>query len=705
MKPEFGDVTLSMNNINSMKNMNNYIKSKDATNVPNGSKKKGTLNSSVNLYTCVKMLHEIVTECLKSKVEVTTENLINYVKTYQLSINGSVDGCSVDSAAFVCGIVDDIINKIGNNVNTELGDDGNTKNNDANIDENVVSDTKRKLDENAECVDGSSVFGSGCTSDFVDVIKNEMQNNVNPEIGDSGNNTKYTSDADIDKNVVSVTKRKLDEDDETVDQPTRSKQKTFDIREKYLRVFNALFVALERENMVISFPREHLRYFLATYTKVATLSNFKSTNKLDDASEIGNDVSAASVSVVASTATTVTSQNNSSNPLKKNKTKTTLSNGSILIEYLKSPSNFQMSLARCDNSDADALRFVINIGFSLPSYIYKPTRINLKHQVTTDKVFETRPNCYKVALNNCKHHIICITRDVLLVWDGTHFTVPPYAVEKELPISAIYGLFNSKDIYVLEVLVGLNKLRAVDILYTNPANESILDQPYLFRLEVIKEKLSENGKWDMTTVEGDNYVNSCLQIPNEMRRNAITCRHLFMKPGQTVAAIGLDRQNVLIAYRRTDGHLEYKTKITNNGPASAFLLNEPMKRITIGKNEVIIKDSFGNTVIIYELPQNLEIFLFQHYVTVEFRENSKLGAHIFDGNVSDVTEFKLPVLKDSNTAKGLNQEKLIERTLHDSRNFHIVMKMLCELPDEKKEELRRHLKTSEKINDIEMNYK
>lgn len=478
-----------------------------------------------------------------------------------------------------------------------------------------------------------------------------------------------------------------------------------------MKVFNALFVTFELENMVTSFPREHLRYFLATYNKVTTLSSFRNAKKQEDISKYGKCIASGSLATSETTQSKTTQiivqTNNTVQNVsaKKAKTKTILSNGSILIEYLKSPSNFQMSLARCDNTDADALRFVINLGFSLPSYIYKPTRIDLKHQIIMDKVYETRKGHYKVALNTYKHHIVCITPDVLLVWDGTHLTVPAYSVEKEIPVSAIYGIADSVDVYVLEIFVGVNKLLAIDVLYTNPANEYIVKQPYLSRLETIEQKLSINPKWGVVTVEKDDNVISCLQIPYEIQEHSNTLRYMFIRPGQTVAAVGLDRQNVLIAYRRNDGHLEYKAKIPNNGAASAFLLNEPMKRLNTVDGTIAIKDNFGTYVNVFELPQNTDILVFKHYITVEFKDNVKLGAHIFDGSVSHVSEFKLPILKDSSNSKVINQEKLLERSLYDTKNFHIVCRLLNDLPDDKKEELIRKLKTSEKINDIEMNYK
>ncbi|KAE9522047.1 hypothetical protein AGLY_017567 [Aphis glycines] len=363
-----------------------------------------------------------------------------------------------------------------------------------------------------------------------------------------------------------------------------------------------------------------------------------------------------------------------------------------------------MSLARCDNSDADALRFVIDLGFTLPARIYKPTRINLKDQFVTDKLLETRPDCWRVAVNGCKHHVVCVTRDVLLVWDGTHFVVPSPAVEKEIPASALYGIFTDPG----EVGGG-----------------GVLGKPYRERLDHLRRKFSEvNNRWDVATIESDDYSNSCLQIPNHIgRRNAVTVRYVYVKPGQTVAAVGLDRQNVLLAYRRPDGDLEYKTKTANNGSASAFLLNEPVRRLTAADGAaafLTIKDGRGggggggrHALKLYDLPITTNddgvttTLLFKHYAAVEFRENSKLGAHVFDGGVSDVSEFKLPLYKDGNGSKGggTSQEKLIEKALQDSKNFPMIMKLLQTLPDNKKEEVCRSLKSSDKITDLQLNYK
>jgi len=298
---------------------------------------------------------------------------------------------------------------------------------------------------------------------------------------------------------------------------------------------------------------------------------------------------------------------------------------------------------------------------------------------------------------------VCVTRDVLLVWDGTHFVVPTQVLEKEISASAIYGLIlNRQDVLVMEILVGSNKLRAVDILYTNPTYyENCVNVSYENRLSALRQILEKNSKWECVTLENSNCIQSCLQIPDIYSLNTINQRYIFIKPGHTVAAVGLDRQNVLIAYRRHDGSLEYKTKISNNGPASAFLLNEPMRRFD--PDDVTVRDSTGNKLFVHNMPNNSDIKMFKYYATVEFRDNSKLGSHIFDGEVSDVSEYKLPLFRDP--AKGVNATKVFEKQVTDERLFPQLIKILMKMSEEKRAQLSKCLQPSERITDIDLEYK
>lgn len=173
------------------------------------------------------------------------------------------------------------------------------------------------------------------------------------------------------------------------------------------------------------FSREHLRYFLVTYSKFIALEDFKFTNKHD------NDESS----------------------VKRNKSKNVLHNGSILLEYVKSPAAFQNNLSRCNNTDADALRHITGTGITLPNKIYKPLLFTINDQIVLKKTNDAHNGYVKVMFNGTKYYIICFTENILLVWDGVQFTIPAISVEKDITATLLYDTCKSKGLYVLQTAV------------------------------------------------------------------------------------------------------------------------------------------------------------------------------------------------------------------------------------------------------------
>lgn len=121
-------------------------------------------------------------------------------------------------------------------------------------------------------------------------------------------------------------------------------------------------------------------------------------------------------------------------------------------------------------------------------------------------------------------------------------------------------------------------------------------------------------------IEDENYINSNVQVPDVCDFEKGANRYIFTKPGQLVAAVGMDKQNILIAYKRLDDDCdpEYKLKVLNSGPASAVLLAQPMCYIDKNENSdfVSMQDPRKNNIKLYELPFSNDIKIFKHYVPV-----------------------------------------------------------------------------------------
>lgn len=600
------------------------------------SKKRGTLNSNLNLYTFIKLLEETTRDCERECIEIVPENLTKFVQRYRLNINKlkTADTKHRESTPFVASDDDAEEIVVTASVDTIL--------------DKCIEDTKTIVDVVADSADNNDAGTSSTTSIHVN---NDDDDNEN--------------------------KRKLEERDDYEALSTENgvcKKQKRDLSNLYLKVYNCLFVALERENMTVSFSREHLRYFLATYQKFITLDDFKYTNK----------------------------QNNNESVIKKNKSKNMLHNGGILLEYVKSPTAFQNNLSRCNNNDADALRYITNNGINLPENIYKPLLLTINDQIVVNKSNDVYEDYVKLMFNGTKHHVICVTENILLIWDGVQFTIPTVYVERDITATLLYGTCKSNELYVLQTFVCSNKLKIADVLYVDsPTNEFTPNLTYVERHRLFN-KIFKN--WDVAKIESESYNNSNIQIPNIVDCTKTMNRYVFIKPGQIVAAIGIDKQNVLIAFKRTnsDDDLEFKIKVPNCGAASVVLLTQPMRFMnkSIDGQHVRIRDLNNRFVNVHEVPFNSDIRIFKKYVPVELRDSNKLGSYMI-GPIDDVTEFK-----QQNVQKNQIMVRMFDKIINDPRHLQEFMTYFVKnVNDSTKERFCSGIKIPDRINDSELNFK
>lgn len=597
------------------------------------SKKRGTLNSSVNLYTFVKLLEETVRECERDDIEIIPENLIRFVRKYQLNVNKfkETGGYKPSEKNFAKPV--------------SLSDNDEDDINDIVVVNNVDTNNIDEIERSDE---------SDLQSNVIEVKGIKRKNSIN--------------DDGVDEN---------DGGDLKLQSRTVKKQKS-DSGRLYLNVFNCLFVALERENINVTFSREHLRYFLATYHKLVSLDDFKYINKRN----CGDDAAT----------------------MKKNKSKNILHNGSILLEYVKSPATFQNNLSRCNVDDADALRYAINVGMTLPENIYKPLSLPVNDQIVINKTNDFHEGYVKLMFNGTKHYVICFTENVLLIWDGTQFTIPSVHAEKDITATLLYDTCKENDLYILQTVVCGNRLKIADVIYastpSSPTDLFVSGLAYVERQRLFK-KLFKN--WDIVKIENDNYGNSNIQVPDVYYCDKAANRYVFTKPGQIVAAVGVDKQNVLIAFKRTDDDdLEFKIKILNSGPASVILLAQPMRFMSKDRDDkfVRIRDPNGNNVKLYELPYNNEVRIFKKYVPVELRDGTKLGSYMI-GQIDDVTEYR-----QQNLQKGNNMAKLFEKIINDPKHLQDFMSFFDKnVNDSAKERFCNVIKVSDRITNVDLNFK
>lgn len=606
-----------------------------SSNTLKDSKKRGTLNSSVNLYTFVKLLEETAHDCQQKSIEIIPENLTKFVQRYRLNVNKFKDSALVDDVKKFqeskvrestpsLMVSDDDVEDVLNNVDTVIVED-----------ENIA-----------------------------DIIPKDEVTLNDDSVATGGIKRKHEAIDETTSSVVVVKSESIG---------TLTKKQKQDLSKLYLKVFNCLFVALERENITISFSREHLRYFLATYQKFITLDDFKYTNK----------------------------QNNDESTVKKNKSKNILHNGSILLEYVKSPAAFQNNLSRCNNNDVDALRYITSNGIILPENIYKPLLLTINDQIVINKTNDSYEGYVKLMFNGTKHYIICFTENILLIWDGVQFVIPTLHVERDITATLLYDSCKSNELYILQTFVCCNKLKIADVLYAKSLiNNFSPNLKYTERQQLFK-KIFKN--WDVAKIENECYGNSNVQIPNILDGTKTTNRYVFTKPGQTVAAVGMDKQNVLIAFKRTtDDDLEFKLKVLNCGPASTVLLTQPMRFMdkNVDESSVCIRDQNDRFVKIHELPFNSDFKIFKNYISVELRDGNKLGAYVV-GPIDDVTEYK-----QQNVQKNQAMARMFEKIINDPKHLQEFMTYFEKnVNDSAKERFCSVIKISERITDSELNFK
>lgn len=425
-----------------------------------------------------------------------------------------------------------------------------------------------------------------------------------------------------------------------------------------ISVVNNLFIALERANASLHFSREYLKYFLATYQRSVTVSNFVDTNRLKNGPNGGGAA-------------------------KKQKSTSRLQNGAILLEYAKSPYMFASNLSRCDPTDVEALRFIVETGISVSPKIYRNIVWRLDDvQYNVDKIDTQRPDHVRVPIMNFKRAALLIGESVILLYDGTQFVLPTSNIERDITATMIASArLKRNEHIVLDVLLS-NKLRVIDIIKTNKYNFAI-PEDYEGRLKLIADTFQ-----GIKTVTLDETFDGSYLQKSKFSHDAPV--YIYYKPNHTLAAVGMRNNTVWLAYQDDNGNLVYRLNTVNSGPASLVLgvaalqtaqscesgsctevePQSPTPTISLADDE-----SNSRNVRILGLENESDVHLFSRAIRVELKDGNTLGS-LSANPVTNLREYKPPTAsKDANGATVASIDNLTA-IFNDPNNFGNILKAL-----------------------------
>lgn len=439
----------------------------------------------------------------------------------------------------------------------------------------------------------------------------------------------------------------------------------------YLNLMEILCPYLETQNFNLMFPREMFKFYLATYRKFLNPEDFGDTNNI-----IKDRRSAISGSGTSSA--------------KANTNSTTLTHGSIILEFCKSTESFIANLSRSESSDVEALKFIMEKGIALPSRTYELIHgvvqafrnVPLAKEIT-DKEFVDRSETHKViSISSYKRIFVLLTSSIVMQWDGHQFVTVTGNIEKFFNASVLVSLakhaeFQRCDYMILEVLI-LNKIKICDLVALRLRNETQeLPESYDKRLDVVRKFLPSCKLVEFQTVNKDQNDHSYIQKP----KMGTGPTYVYLRSNITAAAVGYTNKHVLLAFRNGDD-LVYKTKVALCTPVFYTLATAPEAKLrthdpifdsikaTTTATTTVSNDSSSQLqqqqqnedafillkdkkVAIKELPSQNDIpyTLYREVIPVECREFNKItGLSVRD--ISPLSEYKpIQTVKNNQVAE------------------------------------------------------
>lgn len=421
-----------------------------------------------------------------------------------------------------------------------------------------------------------------------------------------------------------------------------------------LLLVNSLAIALEQKNVSILFSLSHLKTLMSTHVHFLHDYHFAHVNNDGKGMIISN--ATKDDSVKTSTDNRITGESkkqtiavngtlNSSNRRLKNQTK--LSNGAILIEYVKNYNNLAVSISKASRNDIEGL------------YYIRANKMNLNHSliniVTSTMPFKIEESRERVILDDyvlinvtqMKHLFLNVNSYMCSVWEDDKFILLPPSLEREITSEVLNDIKLGQYTALIEVSIGHGQRILIDVVVTNHESlKKILTKPYEDRIQ--EYRLFFGPKWTVpqrieTVMDSHN---AYVQIPrhnlqyadSEDTEKAHTTRYYHNKPMHTVCAFGLCGNDVLIAYHRNDSEYEYKLSVPNNTNLNLMFMATSFNSLKSAykcNSDVCYKDD----IVTYANDSNFKIFELNQIITIENKNSIKLFKKPIRVTICDITKL------------------------------------------------------------------
>lgn len=336
---------------------------------------------------------------------------------------------------------------------------------------------------------------------------------------------------------------------------------------------NAMYQQLDKTNVLLAFPRDAFKLFLAYYKPFIGIDDFCETGKLPDRRS-----------------------NHKSNAL--------LGNGSFLLEFLVKGCDF--TLSRVDPDDLEAIKMCLNHELTLPAGLalnaerslpadatvrYHTTSLATRYLADAEVTF--RADHLSVAINNSKLMYLLVTCDLVMIYDAPSgmFIPPALNVDRKIPYTVRTALRHNEYL-LLEVVFVSNRMRIVDVIVSNVSRrpeDRVTPHAEATRACTLVPMPAEYGRRleILTALLPTATVATPLDSPTEQQPQSGQVNYL-QKPrvgsnlegfifyrAQTAAVVGTYNKMALYAYRDDESkqlHLQDEFKTLVSGPTSLPIL-------------------------------------------------------------------------------------------------------------------------------------
>lgn len=504
-----------------------------------------------------------------------------------------------------------------------------------------------------------------------------------------------------------------------------------------------LIVALEAKQVTFMFPKEMLKYFLATANRFIIPVDFANTGFISNASGSNNNSSSTTTTATSSGSTnSTTSKSSRSAAVSAKKSKNSrnsatssssstsrnagsggggssgssrnssqLTNGAILNEYGKGLDIFIAAMARSDESDILALKNIIRHDLYLSPKMYAPSlklQAFTRPQLTVDTVSILRPDYAQIMFTTHKQMYVLLTSDIVMVCDNQQFVIPSSIIEREFTWSMKQAseLTQPGDYVVLDVLFA-TKARVIDLIAYSRNNVTEVPESYEDRLNLIRTLVpgvqitTYNVTPSAEAAAGlQKLSNAIVGFDLDLKTNSVSAlgggdisyiskpmhgfgpTYIYNKYSLTAAAVGIFGKNVALAFLENDC-LVVRIKTSIAGPLSYLLtVAEIQDTLPQADGKVTIK----HNGVEYPVQGDLrEIQFFKYVLPVEVKDGIRWGC-ISTRPISTMAEYKPVVIKRD----VVNYDDIRHTILQDVSLIH---RLFCD------SELS-NIMSSEKINQI-----